>query len=809
MSNPPEWCDYDASKSEQWCAQHKCCNRKQQCPSNFCPSGYANKPNYNDFYCSGKKPWEPNTCLNRPHDIEQCCLQRCHNHQNNVCGNGYELRDNAGNIPCSSVLCSNSHDRNTCCLQRCHNNHGSVCGNGYVLRNNAGDIPCSSHSCSISSDRDTCCLQLCHNHHDSVCGNGYVLRDNAGEIRCSSHLCSISHDRDTCCKQKCSGLDCGSGYVNDPHSNNWSCRQDVMAGPAPGEPFAPSRGLQSALAHSPPTWGPIIAEHLLSVLADYLPLPPGPFIELSRATCSVDDDRDKCCLQVCHAGVCSPHVDLVLRSDAGTHTTCSKSNHKPNCDSSNWEDKTTCCRQRCTVMGSSTPAALASSAPQSQICGGNVGLGYFLRDTAANLQCDSTSCNFNHAPESKDAKTCCVKACVKPSDSDVRFQFEVTPDWDTVLLQWNNYPGRHNDPGQSSPTSGEVTWQCRPDKYEGTARFYCRGEGHELQFQTVASHDASTVTALTRTYDNNGPKIAHEKRCWARCSAVDCSQFIGHGSTSRKSYYQPMRANSANDPEEVEYCAHERPASFQTDCKSSCCKHACRAPLPEDAVAYDINFVDALQHPYLYPGRTNNNQNYWHIDIPHMITKCAADYHSPEGEQAEAQCEGEGADVRLRGCIPTCRCTVQNEQSIELGDAEQDTTLCPGPAMQRCANCGRKVNGGEYDFRPEPSTQREEVRCWASCRSVSNTGTRSCKQYGTHSSGAYYVKDSSVTYCDQQEYEPAHTTEKEAECCELPTCAFGFFGKGFECPGRESVSDDKEPTGFIGHGHPGSSKNAY
>eukprot|EP00392_Amoebophrya_sp_AT5.2_P001342 g1344.t1 len=111
-----------------------------------------------------------------------------------------------------------------------------------------------------------------------------------------------------------------------------------------------------------------------------------------------------------------------------------------------------------------------------------------------------------------------------------------------------------------------------------------------------------------------------------------------------------------------------------------------------------------------------------------------------------------GHDLDLRGCIPTCRCTVENDASTVLGDAEQDTNLCPGAAMQRCANCDRKVNGGEYDFRPEPSTHKEEVRCWASCRSISNVGPLSCEQYGTHSSGAYWVKNGTVTYCDQQKY---------------------------------------------------------
>eukprot|EP00392_Amoebophrya_sp_AT5.2_P013903 g14036.t1 len=479
-----------------------------------------------------------------------------------------------------------------------------------------------------------------------------------------------------------------------------------------------------------------------------------------------------------------------------------------------------------------TPDELTGSSPPSSICG-DVGSRYFRRLNVFEdeLQCKDTSC---HHADPHDRQECCIRACARPSNSDKRNEFRLSPvdddNWNTVLLQGRNYPG-YGD-WQSTPTTGAVRWECRTPDYSGTAEFRCSAADTELETRgclaqcqcehgSADSQDAGCewpgaercdscdepLLYSPRTDDhqdqttiiyNDQSRLVTRVRCWARCLPLgDCSQFTEHSTTGRPSYYQRKRSTATNPDTEEYYCSEHRRVDseslFQTQCKSSCCKHACRVPPSSERVGYAIDFEIALRDARLYPG--GSGDNFVHINEEWAF--CDTDYHR-EGSyhadtitydrRADMRCEnGHGEPLELEKCIPTCRCTVENDASTVLGDAEQDTELCPGPAMQRCANCNRQVNDGEYDFRPEPpiSTEfplRREVKCWASCRSISNVGPLSCKQYGTqHSSEAYWVKNSTVTYCDAQEY--AGTAESTSAQCRN-CCALGC---------KAATDDDSRP----------------
>eukprot|EP00392_Amoebophrya_sp_AT5.2_P010567 g10632.t1 len=467
-------------------------------------------------------------------------------------------------------------------------------------------------------------------------------------------------------------------------------------------------------------------------------------------------DFSTCCvpLQACGDWSCPSGYK---NKDSSDHLFCVGAT----CGNSNLPtDLDTCCAQKCSQLA----------------CPGDQ---YQNKDNDDELVCRDSTCSAS------DTDTCCLRACLPPADSDEEIQFLVQPDWNTVLLQAHNYPG--GTEWQSSPASGSVTWQCNSSAYLGTAEFLCPGSGQHIETRGcdprcqcdngTVDHDHCPLPfakrcgscfepdayhprdGLLATYEYNGQSYdVSEIRCWARCSHVDCSAFTGYSSTSRPSYYQPKRANDPNDATPVEYCSLERPGSFQMDCKSSCCQHACRTPLPSDTVGYAIEYGTVLRHPTLYPGRTNSNDNYWENEY----TLCAMDYHSEYTHgRAEMRCTGGGADAQLRGCIPTCRCTEDNSPWAVLGVAEQDTGKCPGPAKQRCQSCDN-VGGGTYDYYPggtsTSSNGTTEVKCWASCQSIST-----CKDYAPTSVGAYWVKNSSVTYCDQQKY--AHNMCQN--CCAL------------------------------------------
>eukprot|EP00392_Amoebophrya_sp_AT5.2_P006459 g6471.t1 len=467
-------------------------------------------------------------------------------------------------------------------------------------------------------------------------------------------------------------------------------------------------------------------------------------------------------------------------------------------------------------MGAGTPAALTTSSPSSQICGGNVDQHYFLRSDADSKQCDSTSCTFD-ATSSTDKDTCCLLACLPPAASD-EIQFLVQPNWNTVLLQGRNYPAGGAD-WQSSPAGGSVTWQCNSTAYVGTAEFRCLGSGQNIQTRGCDPRcqcDNGTVThddcplpfakrcgsctepdayqprdgpSVSATYEYNGQTHdVSEIRCWARCSHVNCSAFTGHSTTSLPSYYQPKRANGPDDTTPVEYCSHERPGSFQMDCKSSCCQHACRTPPPSATVGYAIDYANVLRHPTLYPGSTNNNDNYWDNEY----TMCATDYHSEYAHgRAEMRCTGGGADAQLRGCIPTCRCTEDDAPWAVLGVAEQDTSKCPGPTKQRCQSCGT-VGGGTYEYYPEGTTTSSsgttEVKCWASCQSIST-----CKDYPPELDGANgcNFNDSNGNWFQDLYPAPANNLCSQSEqMYDQQSCRTGCCVQGCSAPADPGYGQD-------------------
>ena len=119
-----------------------------------CPTGFKQKSNANNLYCSG------NYCNpDNYFDKNTCCEQKVKCSTMN-CPTGFKQKSNANNLYCSGNNCNpdNYFDKNTCCDQKAKCSTMN-CPTGFKQKSEANNLYCNDTSCdpSSSSDKNTCC----------------------------------------------------------------------------------------------------------------------------------------------------------------------------------------------------------------------------------------------------------------------------------------------------------------------------------------------------------------------------------------------------------------------------------------------------------------------------------------------------------------------------------------------------------------------------------------------------------------------------------------------------------------------------
>eukprot|EP00392_Amoebophrya_sp_AT5.2_P001340 g1342.t1 len=219
---------------------------------------------------------------------------------------------------------------------------------------------------------------------------------------------------------------------------------------------------------------------------------------------------------------------------------------------------------------------------------------------------------------------------------------------------------------------------------------------------------------------------------------------------------------------------------------------------------YNVNSWETiLRSPQLYPGGVTSWQAAWGHG-------CAAGFYGTPA----FECPASGAIVIADGCTDNCW-SFKNDASLCYDHGYGDPML----AHERRDYFSAAHVAAEPQTQALPAEECCKRDTTREGESVTMCGGMFLYDGDKTISVAGGVAARASDYCSLRGFgQPiadlttvvptSNASEKEAECCELPSCDIGFFGapKDFTCP--ERLQNDQDPTGFIGHTFSGSSKPA-
>ncbi|CAD7951555.1 unnamed protein product [Amoebophrya sp. A120] len=284
------------------------------------------------------------------------------------------------------------------------------------------------------------------------------------------------------------------------------------------------------------------------------------------------------------------------------------------------------------------------------------------------------------------------------------------------------------EPGTGAVKDNEVvvgTPDHTPGQCPGPTRQHCDSCSDPQKYKLRHDTDYGPNPSSNTIASTIAPFHAKETRCWPACTSITCAT---RPQTPEQAWYHTLKPA-------VTYCT--RHLYDDQNCEDSCCVAACHKPgytgdwRDNDGVGYEVDATSVSGtytpgdpatfhwHPLLSEINTDDAYPGMSTWAMHQNLKCAVGYHEVvQGEKPELRCPGSNQQVLLRGCEPTCYCTLTKDPSHNtannnneiLGEVDQDRCNLMGiPFRQSCKIC----TNGNYKLKDEEGNK--ERFCWAHC----------------------------------------------------------------------------------------------
>eukprot|EP00392_Amoebophrya_sp_AT5.2_P016557 g16830.t1 len=739
---------------------------------------------------------EPNTPLKLAGCSRRLCSTNGHGKTPFACNSpNYRSRSDYATIECSTEACS----RNECCIQNCLSPVGTEHAplEWLEIKGCAPVCYCSASSKTGGDatyvDTQECQnlwtpgVELCKQCKESP--HQTIDATNFGSERPCTSLCETTN-----CRYRTSTV-----FFNHAHKSRVSARCSV------------TEKIQAYSDGGEAQWGKngaVCRDHCCiqgcqqptaSDKSGYAPKP-------NWAAVLYDD--------ISYPGHSAPQANqTVLDCKASTHLVEPAGSHPTaHCESSGGRLKLSGCRERCFHFA----------------CPDSPGEGhFFLRRDAQTRKCSTNECD-DAAGKTDNIVTCCIQMCTKPVDpTKLMMYYKDDGTGPNGLEDARLWKAADSYPGQSAWEPH--TLRCA-DGYTGTATVQCPAPGAALildgcrPFDCFCNHGEERPQSTCRADQQSNCKTCNNafqavwtdgasppnRICRSRCKHVDCEYEID-GQYHQKHESDPdwCALNGAHTP------AQPDDMDGTPVCRNTCCAPVCKA-MPAASERFHpyagakkrnnvsatipsieklvTSWSDVFYDVRLYPKA--GSAAAWVSDTKNFADRCAVGYHG----LPEFRCRTAGNQIEAQGCEDNCK--------DFLTDKKECTNRGYGEAVSAF---GGRASVGSSTSSPAAYELGATGQLTAEHCCTPNTGM--C--------GAIFVRNDIglVNWLDETDFDgrparycarlgfgrpfPVNAThpaegvgEGNKECCQLPTCAVGYFKKARECP--EAVLGPGAGDGGIG-----------